>query len=193
MRVFLGIDLPSDLKKSLSDLKNKVSLPEGLKIKWVEEPNFHVTLTFYGEISQNLLTKLIYLVENITQKFSTFKISLNTLGFFPERGSPRVVWIGIDQGKDRLYELFDRLKEGYRKIKLKFEDRFHPHITLFRIKSMEREKGFEEYFLKLSKEVERLKGVSFVVNSVKFFESILTSEGPIYKILKELKFKDERN
>lgn len=193
MRVFLGIDLPSDLKKSLSDLKNKVSLPEGLKIKWVEEPNFHVTLTFYGEISQNLLTKLIYLVENITQKFSTFKISLNTLGFFPERGSPRVVWIGIDQGKDRLYELFDRLKEGYRKLKLKFEDRFHPHITLFRIKSMEREKGFEEYFLKLSKEVERLKGVSFVVNSVKFFESILTSEGPIYKILKELKFKDERN
>lgn len=189
MRTFLGIDLPSDLKKSLFNLSKTLSIPEGLRIKWVEEPNFHITLTFYGEITQNLLQRLITIVESVTREFSSFKVSLDTLGFFPERGNPRVVWIGLDKGKEELYKLFNLLAKGYKKLKLKFDDKFHPHITLFRVKNFDREEKLREYLLGLTKEVEKLRGTEFMVDCVKFFESILTSEGPIYRTLKEVEFK----
>lgn len=189
MRAFLGIDLPSDLKKSLFSLSKTVPIPEGLRIKWVEEPNFHITLTFYGEITQNLLQRLITTVEKITKEVSNFRVSLDTLGFFPERGKPRVVWIGLDEGKEELYKLFNLLNKGYKKLKLRFEDKFHPHITLFRVKNFDREENLREYLLGLTKEVEKLRGTEFWVDRVKFFESILTSEGPIYKTLREVELK----
>lgn len=189
MRAFLGIDLPLDLKKSLFNLSKTVPIPEGLGIKWVEEPNFHITLTFYGEVNESLLQRLITIVENIAKEVSNFKVSLDTLGFFSERGKPRVVWIGLNKGKEELYTLFALLTKGYKKLKLKFDDKFHPHITLFRVKNFNREEKLREYVLALAKEVEKLKGTEFWVGCVKFFESILTSKGPIYRTLKEVELK----
>jgi 2'-5' RNA ligase len=188
MRVFLGIDLPLELKKGLADLE-KVTQPEGLRTKWVELENFHLTLVFFGEIGANLLERLVKSVEKVATQHQSFVLSIDKLGFFPEKGNPRVVWIGIKEETGTLFKLVEDLHKAFKRFKLSLDQRFHPHITLFRIKEIKDKSAFEDYFKNLYKEAERLEGIRFPVRKIDFFESKLTPKGPVYKIFKEVGLK----
>ncbi|WP_168194251.1 RNA 2',3'-cyclic phosphodiesterase [Thermodesulfobacterium sp. TA1] len=185
MRAFLGIDLPSELKKGLSELE-KIKQPEGLKAKWVEEENFHLTLVFFGNVSADLLERLSKSVEKVLTNYPGFVLTIDKIGFFPEKGTPRVVWIGLKEPTGTLVKLVEDLHKAFKKFKLKLDQRFHPHITLFRVKELVNKTAFEEYFKNLSEIAQKLEGFRFPVKEVKFFESTLTPKGPIYKTLKEV-------
>lgn len=183
VRAFLAIDLPWELKKKIYEL-NYLSLPESLKVKWVEEKNLHLTLKFFGNISENLLEKLYKDTLQNFQNFISFELALESLGYFPEKAFPRVVWIGLRDEERKLLEVYRILKKIFKKYKIEdSSEKFHPHITLFRIKKLGNKEEFEEYFKELNKKANLLKNLKFSVKDLTFFKSILHSSGPTYEVI----------
>ena len=79
MRLFLGIDLPDNVKENISLVRDKFIGVRG-KIKWVPKENLHVTLKFLGDVDENK-------IENIREKLTTiyfrpFRLRLSGLCFF---------------------------------------------------------------------------------------------------------------
>lgn len=189
VRAFLAIDLPLELKKKIYKL-NLLTLPNSLKVKWVEEKNLHLTLKFLGNISEKLLEKLYKEVFQDLQSFIGFELILGELGYFPEKGTPRVVWIGLNDEREKLKELYKILKKIFKKYKLENSfEKFHPHITLFRIKNLGNKEDFESYFKNLEAQAKELKNLKFWVKELTFFKSTLYPNGPIYEVLYKVPLK----
>ena len=188
IRAFLAIDLPKDIKKELFNL-SKIEIPEGIKLKWVEERNFHITFRFFGNVSEKDIKKIIKHGQKVSQDFSAFKVILDEVGMFKDRkGQPRVVWIGVKFEEEDVFGLYNELEKGFKKLKVidRKED-FHPHITLFRVKYADL--GFKQYLESITAQAKDLKGRSFWVKDLTLFKSTLTSKGPIYQAISQIELK----
>src|SRR5204862_4910984 len=67
-------------------------------------------------------------------QLARFEMKVRGLGCFPPRGSPNILWAGIDSG-DSLRALHASVERIVRGVGLPAEDRkFHAHVTLARLK-----------------------------------------------------------
>lgn len=190
MRAFLAIDLPLELKQELTNLK-KIEEPQQAKLKWVEEENFHITLRFFGTISENLIEKIFKCIKKVCQEISSFKLALRDVGAFPERGLPKVIWIGVENGENLLEYLYRDLEVALKPLKLgDKKEKFHPHITLIRVKEVRDGKALKDYLERLKKEAEKLKGREFMVRELVLFKSDLLPTGPKYTPLGKIPLKN---
>ncbi len=193
VRTFLAIDLPLDLKRELSNLR-KVALPEDNKLKWVEEENFHLTLKFLGNIPESLIEKIYKSCVKVCEEFSSFPLELGEVGVFPEKGIPRVIWIGIEKAQDQLLSLYKGIEKALKSLKLeKKKESFHPHITLIRVKEVKDPSALNVYLVKLKSSALPLKGRAFLVKELTLFKSELSLKGPKYTPLKQIFLKDFTN
>jgi 2'-5' RNA ligase len=184
VRAFLAIDLPQELKKELFNL-SKVLNYEGLKLKWVEEENLHLTLRFFGNISENLVEKIYEKFKEVCKEIEPFELKIGLASYFPLKGTPRVIWIGIDSASNNLLKLDNLLKKAFKPLKLKEErEEFHPHVTLLRVKEKTDPVALKKFFEELKKASEKLKGRSFLVKELIIFKSELFPSGPKYTPLK---------
>jgi 2'-5' RNA ligase len=106
------------------------------------------------------------------------------MGAFPHLKNPRVIWMGLTNGKENAISLQQRLEVLLEKIGFEVEDRpFQPHLTLGRVKSS---RGREELVRGIEKYREEEFG-DFHIERVIFFKSDLRPSGSIYTPLKEMK------
>ena len=116
-------------------------------------------------------------MNSIKSEFSPFDISLKGIGAFPNNKKARILWVGIDQGKENLLQLFSFIEDKILDLGFKKEKRgFHPHVTFARVK-----KG--KYSLP---EGLNFSFDEFPVQEVSLFKSVLTPKGPIYEIISEV-------
>src|SRR6478672_11939329 len=98
-RLFIGVPLSEDARRAIER-----SLPKNLPGKRVPAENWHFTLRFLGATEEAARDQIIR-----TMKAATcgprFTIHFNELGAFPNPGRARVLWIGIDQGAERMIQL----------------------------------------------------------------------------------------
>ncbi len=116
-------------------------------------------------------------MKEITEECSSFNVSLKKIGAFPSSKRAKILWVGVEEGENKLIELFSIIENkvsplGFEKEKRKFT----PHITFARVK-----KG--NYSLPYQIE---FSFDSFPVNEVILFRSTLTPKGPIYEILSKI-------
>ncbi|MDH3795179.1 MAG: RNA 2',3'-cyclic phosphodiesterase, partial [Nitrosopumilus sp.] len=89
MRVFVAIEISNkEVINSIKKIQDKINIDA----KPVETKNFHFTLQFLGEISEEIKHKIIQALHTI--EFSSFSITLKGVGAFPKLKFPRVIWIG---------------------------------------------------------------------------------------------------
>jgi len=171
MRVFIAIDLPDSIKDRIyQEIKNI----KGVRGKFVEKENLHITLKFLGELQPNLVEKIKKELEII--KFQKFEIEVYGFGNF----NNRVLWFGIKRGYEKIMELKNEIDNILKKFNFMPDNEFHPHITILRIKEI---LSKEDYYHTL----EKLKNVEigkFLVESFSLKQSILRSEGPLYLDIK---------
>ncbi|MEO0275895.1 MAG: RNA 2',3'-cyclic phosphodiesterase [candidate division WOR-3 bacterium] len=178
MRTFIAIDIPDELKEKIYNAFNRER--EKIKgVKWVEKENLHITLKFLGEIKEEKVKEVEKILDELSNKFKSFEIKLGELGGFPEFKNPRVLWIGVSP-YEKMEEIFNFIEERIESINIEKEERkFHPHITIARIKER---KG-------VSFEKKKFD-YKFKVDRIVLFKSDLRPEGPIYTQIKEVKLKD---
>ena len=176
MRVFVAIEISNkEVINSIKKIQDKINIDA----KPVETKNFHFTLQFLGEISEEIKHKIIQALHTI--EFSSFSITLKGVGAFPKLKFPRVIWIGTDEnGGNMLIQLSKKVEKVMEPLGFFSDKPFKPHITIFRIK-----KKIED----ITNELESQKVMDFgiqEISSIKLKKSELTSSGPIYLDLIEV-------
>ena len=177
MRVFIAIEISNkEVINSIKIIQNKINIDA----KPVESKNFHFTLQFLGEISEEIMHKIIQALRTI--EFSSFSITLKGVGTFPKSKFPRIVWIGTDEnGGNMLIQLSKKVEKVMEPLGFFSDKPFKPHITIFRIKNK-----IED----ITGELKSQKVIDFgiqEISSIKLKKSELTSSGPIYSDLEEIK------
>jgi 2'-5' RNA ligase len=177
MRVFVAIEISSN---EIINLISKFQSEIHINAKPVEPHNLHFTLQFLGEISQDITEKVMVSLNSV--KFSNFMVNFKGVGVFPSLKFPRVVWIGTDEnGGNLLIELAKKVENALTPLGFSVDKPFKPHITVFRIKNKIGD---------ISKELDKFKSVDFGTQEVTGFklkQSVLSSKGPIYSDLMEIK------
>ncbi len=103
LRVFLAIPLPGPLQDSIAALQRDLRAQIPLA-RWTRSENLHLTLHFFGEITQEYLEKLKVSVLSVKGCQRPFSVEVKGLGAFPGPRRPRVIWLGLEPG-DQLRQL----------------------------------------------------------------------------------------
>lgn len=177
MRVFVAIEITSDkIINSISKFQSEINI----NAKPVELHNLHFTLQFLGEVSQDVVEKIIVALKSV--KFSKFMVDFKGIGVFPKLKFPRIVWIGTDEkGGKLLTELAKNVENVLLPLGFTVDKPFKPHITVFRIKNKIGD---------IEKELNKFKLVDFGTQEITGFklkQSVLSSKGPVYSDLIEVK------
>tara|TARA_Y100000310_G_C20650544_1_gene799159 strand:- start:1101 stop:1658 length:558 start_codon:yes stop_codon:yes gene_type:complete len=175
MRVFISIEFPEEVKKELLQIQKEIDFLGLIKGKFTEQENLHLTLKFLGNLEESELRAVKEKLRSLEGK--PFYVELADLGVFSENFI-RIVWIGL-KGEE-LFSLQKKIDARLEDIFPK-EHRFMAHTTIVRPKIIEDRKMFLEEFKKI-----KLNKKRFLVDKIYLKESILTSEGAIYKEILEI-------
>ncbi|MCG8639229.1 MAG: RNA 2',3'-cyclic phosphodiesterase [Desulfobacterales bacterium] len=184
IRAFLAVDLSDLLKDEIAQIQLK--LKKGIKnVKWVRKSNFHLTVKFLGNIDSAKLPDLKDGLSRIIRGRDSFSLNFNRLGGFPNTFRPKIIWLGVDQGKSELTNLqkiveTELLSQGFPKER----SGYSPHLTLGRAK---RDTDLI-LFGQILKQTSITLTQNTFVKSIKIFKSDLQSAGPIYSCLEEILF-----
>jgi 2'-5' RNA ligase len=126
-RLFVAIDMPDAVKDRLEALA--YGLPGA---RWSPRDQMHLTLRFVGDVDGGDFEDLRAALGEIS--LPAFEMRLRGLGHFPPRGEPHVLWAGVPR-TDELVRLQSAVEKAVRRIGVPAEERkFHPHVTLARLK-----------------------------------------------------------
>lgn len=175
MRCFIAVELDPRLAGILGELANGLSHVEGLKA--ASPQNMHLTLKFLGDVGEVDVDALSGELSKL--EFKKFAYAASGVGAFPSRNKPKVIWAGVSEGADRMVLMQKALDERLEKLGFERDDRFHPHITLARVKQDPGPGKLEWFFNKYG-------GSAFgeyIAEKASLYESRLASGGPQYRLL----------
>lgn len=130
MRLFIGIDLPAELKESLLKFQSELR-HHGVSGLWKSEENFHITLEFLGELKCDTLPIITEILSTSAKNHERFKLSIGGLGAFSSFKRPHTLWNGVGGSLNQLYQFRDEIHTKLAQKGFSLEERkFRPHITL---------------------------------------------------------------
>jgi 2'-5' RNA ligase len=131
LRAFLALPLDAAARSRVAELV--AGLRERLSgLRWTGEQGLHLTLRFLGEARRETLQAMLPALQEAAGRCPRADAALAGLGVFPERGNPRVLWLGVALPGQVL-----ALQEACERVALSVgfprEPRpFRPHLTLAR-------------------------------------------------------------
>jgi 2'-5' RNA ligase len=189
IRSFLAIELPKPILRKIEEVEGDLRSTHA-DVRWVSPEKIHLTLKFFGNIEESRIDLIFKSIEEPIRDALPFSVRVRGAGAFPSLKNPRVVWMGLADGKEMLISLQKQIEDRLEKIEFEPEDRpFQPHLTLGRMKSS---RGKEELVRRMEKYTEEEFG-AFQVERVVLFKSDLRPSGPIYTLLRALRLGGRSN
>lgn len=178
MRLFIAIQIPPGLAARAFEI-----LPTSLPVlRRVKVENLHLTLAFLGQTPDDRLADVTAAARDAAAAFSPFTLAFDRAGRFPERGRPRVVWLGLAEGAASVLELGAGVSAGLRSHGLRFDDRaLEPHLTLARV--VEGASAAEAKTVGSALDDLAIATLQFQVNEIAVVQSLLSPKGPRYTAL----------
>jgi RNA 2',3'-cyclic 3'-phosphodiesterase len=178
VRLFIAIPLPPDLAARAFEIL-PTSLPA---LRRVKAENLHLTLAFLGQTPDERLDDVTAAARDAAASVPRFRLSFDRAGRFPERGRPRVIWLGIADGGPSVLELGEGVYAGLRSRSLRFDDRpLAPHLTLARV--VEDASAAEAKTVGAALEGLAIASLRFEVSEIAVVQSVLSPKGPRYTAL----------
>jgi 2'-5' RNA ligase len=141
VRLFVAVELTEKARREVAAVQAELRRTSA-DINWVEPENLHLTLKFLGEIDESRLPALTQALRDAAGPLQPFTISLEGVGAFPRPERPRVLWVGVKDGRGRLVELAEKIAAACALVLRPFDfaqdqhDRpFSPHLTIGRVRS----------------------------------------------------------
>lgn len=177
-RTFIAIPIPEPIGLKLGRKQAELT-PEVPGCRWTASSPFHLTLAFLGDIRNRDLNELCRAVAAATGPFERFELRLEGLGAFPSPQKPRVVWAGVTAPDlNPLLDLRKAIVQAATQAGYRPDDpRFHPHITLGRIKS---DRGPSYDLTRLVDREQTWSAGTFTAVEVVTYASTLDPKGPSY-------------
>ncbi|MFX1262097.1 MAG: RNA 2',3'-cyclic phosphodiesterase [Promethearchaeota archaeon] len=180
-RVFLSIDI--DDEALLSRITHIQSLldRQSVKMKLVERGNIHFTLRFLGDTPHTKIDRIRDELSDI--RYGSFAIRIDGVGAFPSTSRPRVIWVGVSENEERVKDLKLNIDDRLGNIGYSRDRKFHAHATIARVRAVRDRDRIRENIEHL---VDEPVG-TMTVDCFRMTKSTLTSSGPIYETLWEVR------
>ncbi len=177
MRVFIAIEPSEHVKAKILHESETLQNKNFFKGRFVDKKNLHLTLRFFGDISEEELNNIEEKLKEI--KFKKFECEAGKAGVFDSEEHIKVIWVEL---------ISEELKEFQKRIIDKFPEmpsdykEFSSHITLARVNSVINKEGLVEYIRNM-----HFKNLKFEVDEFLLMKSELTEFGPIYRVIERFK------
>ncbi|MBI3318570.1 MAG: RNA 2',3'-cyclic phosphodiesterase [Candidatus Omnitrophica bacterium] len=180
----MAVELPESLQQEVAALQEEFK-KTGADVKWVEAANLHLTLKFLGAIAEDRLRALQEGLRSAVSGTRPFPFRVEGIGAFPKTTFPRVLWLGVGEGKDQLEKLAGAVEETCKRLGFPAEERpFFAHLTIGRVRATQG----------LAPLVKKLQVAEFAVsspaeaNGLTLFQSALSPHGPTYSVIAQIPF-----
>lgn len=104
-------------------------------LRWTRPQQAHLTLSFLGDVPRRRLEDVSHAVREATSRHAPFAMAFRGMGAFPDPSRPRVVWLGIGEGREALEALAAAVRGRRVVLDLGSDGKpFRPHLTLARVR-----------------------------------------------------------
>jgi 2'-5' RNA ligase len=180
IRAFIAVPVGDEIRSAVESVEAELKRI-GADVKWVKPVNVHITLKFLGNIRPDDAGRLKAALGGAIKGQAGFEVKVAGLGTFPRgRGKPRVVWMGLEEGAQRLKDLAARVDDACASVGFDRETRpFAGHLTIGRSRT-----GGGR-LPELAEAVSQLlfNPLQLKVDRVNLVRSRLSPEGPTYTVL----------
>ena len=133
-RTFVAVEAPAAVRQRAVDLIERLRASQA-EVKWVEPHNLHVTVKFLGDVPTPATVEVCAAVAAAVQTLPPLPVTFRGAGAFPDMRRPTTVWLGIGQGADEFGDLVAAVEKSLAQLGYPKEGRrFHPHLTLGRVR-----------------------------------------------------------
>lgn len=136
LRLFFAVPVPTAARERVGELIDRVQREVGdgtARIRWVRVEGLHLTLRFLGPTPEDRVAPLQASADALARTAAPFDVQLSGGGAFPSLARPRSLWVGVQDGADRLATLADALTQAAGECGLVLDTRpFAPHLTIGR-------------------------------------------------------------
>lgn len=185
VRCFAAIDLPPAVKRGISWFVHGMR-EHGTReaLKFVPRENLHLTLRFFGNVSQEQLLNLRSGLAVACRDHGAIALNIKGVGAYPSVEQPTVAWAGVNVLQGDLVALQGKVEGSARTCGLAAEERpFTSHVTFGR-KRGNRKLEMVQTLLRNEWGWDTEFG-DFTADRVTLFSSELGSGPPVYKVIEE--------
>ncbi|HET9853114.1 MAG TPA: RNA 2',3'-cyclic phosphodiesterase [Candidatus Limnocylindrales bacterium] len=188
LRLFFAVLVPAEARLRVGELIERVQGEVGdgtARIRWVRVEGLHLTLRFLGPTPEDRLGPLRDSADALARIEAPFEVQLSGGGAFPSLARPRSLWVGVQEGADRLANLADALTGAAGECGLVLDTRpFAPHLTIGRTDGVRLGPVAARALAHAADGLE----VRFEVDRIVLFRSILGGGPARYEALHEARF-----
>jgi 2'-5' RNA ligase len=183
MRAFLAFEIADPVKEYLKEIISGMA-PKVSGVKWVKSDGQHITIKFFGEITETMATLMRQKLSGLENTVEPFEAAIKAVDAFPSKRRARVIVVTLEKGVDIAKAIFHDIEDTLSTIGIEKEIRdFTPHITLGRRR---------EQAPLPERDIQGLNELRFIIDRLVLFKSTLTSQGAIYTKVWEIEFKSRR-
>jgi 2'-5' RNA ligase len=177
VRLFLAIHLAEDVRENIAAMQERLKA-SCADVRWVAPENFHLTVTFLGDLPDALLSEIEETCGEIAADATAFRFRVCGGSYFPRRGPTlKTIWVGLTEGIEEWKGLVRRAEGPLTTFGIPQESGLVPHVTLGRVKS---ESGMQELRDALAREAQTDCGGQGA-NELTLVQSLLDPRGAVYR------------
>jgi len=175
MRLFLGVEIPESAKKTIRDamLQIRDDYPEFF---WIPEENYHLTVFFFGERSEERLNDVTEGIEQTLFDVDTSVLNIFGIKIFVKKD----IAINVAFDRNKTLELVHNriIIEVGEQVPQK-NDKYTPYTTIAKYKLPSKQQYFH-----LKKKLEKIKiDTGFPLDTIHLYQRIEKKPFPEYRIL----------
>ena len=180
LRLFIAVKTPPPVVSAIKTLIETVERTNVTGLRPVRPEGVHLTLRFLGGVEPERAPEIADAVASAASGVPPFVLRLDRPGVFPGRGSPRVLWVGLDGDVEGLAALQRAVEGAMASLGFPEERRvFHPHLTVARLRDrtpVTDRRTASEAFL----QVQSLRDLPMPVTHLSLMQSTLRPGGAVY-------------
>jgi 2'-5' RNA ligase len=173
LRVFTAVTIPDSVKRII--LSSIPKLPSEHGISFVDSQHLHLALNFIGNVKDTEIPELCSAFASALNDFSPFEIEMRGFNAFPDIRRPRVLWVGVEQGKEELVALNKKFRDIIEDFGFLQEKRYTPHLTIGRAQKTNPQ---PEIIQAIQTRVEKVVCETIQVKNVTVYNSLPEKSGP---------------
>jgi len=181
-RLFISLDLPDNILNDIVELRNRI-YNSNKDVRWESKDKLHITLKFLGDVSSDLTEPILLNLTKITESYSKILLKPKKFGLFYRYKLPKILWLGF-KFDNNLFNLRNEINLSFKNLGFEIDEKkFHPHITLLRIKGSEDLNKIKQF---LSYD---LQSNEFICSKLSLVKSELNRNGSVYINIKSFNLK----
>jgi 2'-5' RNA ligase len=181
-RLFIGIPVSASVDEHIQPVRHDLK-ETGADLSFTSQEHTHITVKFLGDVDDNDIEDIKRTIGAIASPQRKISFSLKGIGVFPNSDYIRVIWVGIDRGKEEIIHLMKQCNRALANIREEQREE-HPHLTIARMRTAKHKENVRTV-------VEKYAHTSFGdynADNMVLYESTLTRTGSLYTPLAEFPF-----